>query len=250
MTSAEQPAIADPVHPHDPIHPHDIDLSALRRSYEHASLDEGAVAATWLEQFRTWFAAAQDDEAIVEPNAMQLATADAAARTSVRTVLVKSISTAGLTFYTGYDSAKGRDLAQVPWAAAIFAWLPQQRQVRFAGPTLPIERAEIEQYFATRPRGSQIGAWASPQSQVVAGRHALDAAVVEIERRFDGVDVPAPPRWGGFRLEPVEVEFWQGRANRMHDRIRFRRAEGGHDGGAGGADGRDDTGWLRERLAP
>lgn len=214
-----------------------IDLSALRRSYELATLDEQTVAPTWFDQFSVWFAAAQADAAIVEPNAVQLATADAAARTSVRTVLAKSVSDIGLVFYTGYDSAKGRDLAQVPWAAAVFAWLPQQRQVRFAGPTVPIERAETERYFAQRPRGSQIGAWASPQSEVVRGRAELDDAVAEVEARFEGQpEVPPPPRWGGFRLEPAEVEFWQGRVNRMHDRVRFRRDESGQ--------------WLRERLAP
>lgn len=214
-----------------------IDLSALRRNYDLGSLDEQELAPTWFEQFSGWFAAARADAAIVEPNAIQLATADAAARTSVRTVLAKSVGEAGLVFYTGYDSTKGRDLAQVPWAAAVFAWLPQQRQVRFAGPTVAVERAETERYFAQRPRGSQIGAWASPQSQVVSGRAELDRAVADVEARFEGHDqVPPPPRWGGFRLEPAEVEFWQGRADRMHDRVRFRR---------------DDAGdWVRERLAP
>ncbi len=219
-----------------------IDLSTLRRNYDRDRLDEATVAATWFEQFRAWFAAAQADDAIVEPNAVQLATADASARSSVRTVLAKEISPDGLVFYTGYDSAKGRDLAQVPWSAAVFAWLPQQRQVRFTGPTHPVGRAETDRYFAGRPRGSQIGAWASPQSQVVPDRATLERAEAEIEARFAGADVlAAPPRWGGYRLVPVEVEFWQGRQNRLHDRIRFSRADG--DGAAGSQ-------WRRERLAP
>lgn len=219
-----------------------IDLSALRRNYDRDRLDEATVAATWFEQFAAWFAAAQADDAIVEPNAVQLATADLSARTSVRTVLAKAVGPDGLVFYTGYDSAKGRDLAQVPWSSAVFAWLTQQRQVRFAGPTRPVERSETDRYFASRPRGSQIGTWASPQSQVVPDRATLERAEADIEARFAGAQVlPAPPRWGGYRLTPVEVEFWQGRQNRLHDRIRFSCAE--QDGTAGSE-------WRRERLAP
>lgn len=227
--------------------PVEIDLSALRRSYDRDRLDEATVAPTWFEQFRAWFAAAQADEAIVEPNAIQLATADASARTSVRTVLAKAVSPAGLIFYTGYDSAKGRDLAQVPWSSAVFAWLPQQRQVRFAGPTVPVERSVTEAYFASRPRGSQIGTWASPQSQVVPDRATLERAEADVQARFAGRDtLAAPPRWGGYRLMPVEVEFWQGRQNRLHDRIRFARA-GGFDGAAEAVPSGE---WRRDRLAP
>lgn len=219
------------------IDPTAIDLSALRRNYERGELDEDTIAPTWLEQFRGWFAAAQDDDAIVEPNAIQLATAGFSGRTSVRTVLVKAISASGLVFYTGYDSAKGRDLAEVPWASAVFAWLPHQRQVRFAGPTEPVPRAETERYFAARPRGSQIGAWASPQSEVVPDRATLERSVLDVETRFAAeTAIPPPPRWGGYRLTPVEVEFWQGRQNRMHDRIRYSRGNGGD--------------WRRDRLAP
>ena len=145
--------------------------------------------ATWLEQFTRWFAAAQEDDAITEPNAMQLATADPDGHASVRTVLAKSVSARGVVFYSNYHSPKAADLARTQWAAVVFAWLAQQRQVRISGPTAPVDRAETERYFAQRPRGSQLGAWASAQSSVVSGRAELDAAVAEMERRF-GDDRP------------------------------------------------------------
>jgi pyridoxamine 5'-phosphate oxidase len=213
-----------------------LDLAAMRQSYELNALDERDIRSTWMEQFEQWFADALASELVVEPNAIQLATANTAGRASVRTVLAKDVSAAGLVFYTGYDSAKGIELTENPYAEAIFAWLPLQRQVRLSGPVQPISRALTQSYFSSRPRGSQLGAWASPQSQVVAGRAELDAALAEVTERFAGVDVvPAPPRWGGLRLVPESVEFWQGRANRMHDRLRFT-----HDGPA----------WVLERLAP
>jgi pyridoxamine 5'-phosphate oxidase len=216
-----------------------LDLSALRRSYEFDALDERTVAGSWLEQFAQWFAAAQDDDMITEPNAMQLATADAGGHASVRTVLAKSVSARGVVFYSNYDSPKGTDVGQTQWAAVVFAWLAQQRQVRISGPTHPVDRAETERYFAQRPRGSQLGAWASAQSTVVTGRAELEAAEAEMARRFgDGRAIPPPPRWGGYLLRPVAVEFWQGRANRMHDRLRFRR------------DDVDSSSWQLERLAP
>ena len=216
-----------------------LDLSALRRSYEADSLDERTVADTWFEQFSRWFAAARQDDTVTEPNAMQLATSDAHGRASVRTVLAKGVSARGVVFYSNYRSPKAVDLAQTGWAAAVFAWLTQQRQVRISGPTAPVDREETERYFAQRPRGSQLGAWASAQSTVVAGRAELDAAEVEMARRFDPDDpVPPPPYWGGYLLRPVAVEFWAGRANRMHDRLRFRR------------DDVDSTHWTLERLAP
>lgn len=216
-----------------------LDLSALRRSYEADSLDERTVAGTWLEQFTRWFSAAQEDAAIIEPNAMQLATADPDGHASVRTVLAKSVSARGVVFYTNYHSPKGTDLARTRWAAVVFAWLAQQRQVRISGPTAPVDRAETERYFAQRPRGSQIGAWASDQSSVVAGRAELDAAVAVIAQRFgDEGPIPPPPGWGGFLLRPLTVEFWQGRTNRMHDRLRFQR------------ENVDDSRWQLDRLAP
>lgn len=211
------------------------DFAALRRSYTQDHLDDDAVAPTWPEQLRAWFEQAAADPAVVEPNAIQLATADATGHPAVRTVLVKALDERGIVFYTNYESAKGRDLAANPYASAVFAWLPQQRQVRLSGPVTQVPRSETDAYFATRPRESQIGAWASPQSEVVPDRAALDARVTAVEDEFGDDAIPAPPHWGGFLLAPDAVEFWQGRPGRLHDRIRFRR---------GGAD------WTRERLAP
>lgn len=214
----------------------DLDLTAMRLAYRLGELTESAVSATWFAQFTGWFDTASAEPAIVEPNAFQLATADAAGLPSVRTVLAKSVTERGLVFYTHYASPKGRDLAATRYAAAVFAWLPLQRQVRLSGPTRAVSREETEAYFAARPRGSQIGAWASDQSSVVSGRGDLDAAVAGMQERFAGTDpIPPPPDWGGYLLEPEQVEFWQGRDNRMHDRIRFRRNDGD---------------WAIERLAP
>jgi pyridoxamine 5'-phosphate oxidase len=212
------------------------DPARLRRDYGNTELDDDAAAIGWSEQLRRWFDEAVASPAIVEPNAIQLATVDAAGRPSVRTVLVKALGADGIVWYTNYESAKGRDLDENPYAAAVFAWLPLERQVRLAGPIERVERAETEAYFATRPRGSQVAAWASAQSEVIVSRASLEEAVREIEARFADQDVPAPPSWGGYRLRPEVVEFWQGRHDRLHDRLRRRR----------GADGA----WTVERLAP
>lgn len=211
------------------------DPAGLRRSYTRGHLDENVVARTWLDQLRLWFNDATAEPGIVEANAMQVATVDTAGRPSVRTVLVKGFDERGVVFYTNYDSAKARDLEAKPYAAAVLAWLALERQVRLSGPVTRVERAETEAYFAERPRGSQLGAWASPQSTVVPSRTALEDALRAIEERFAGSEVPAPPNWGGYRLAPQAVEFWQGRADRLHDRIRFRL---------------DDDAWVTERLAP
>ena len=215
-----------------------LDLGALRQTYEAGRLDENTVAPTWLEQFTRWFSDARSDRSIVEPNAMQLATAGADGRASVRTVLAKSVSDSGIVYYSHYDSPKGVEVAATGWSAVVFVWLPHQRQVRLSGPTGPVEREVTERYFAERPRGSQLGAWASAQSHVVSGRAELDESLAGVTERFTGADIPPPPGWGGFRLEPLEVEFWQGRANRMHDRLRFRRTDV------------STTEWQLERLAP
>lgn len=211
------------------------DPAGTRRDYQRGQLDENVVARTWLDQLRLWFTDATAEPSVVEVTAMQLATVDTAGRPSVRTVLVKGLDERGVVFYTNYGSAKARDLDARPSAAAVLVWLPLERQVRLSGPVTRVERAETEAYFAARPRGSQLGAWASPQSTVVPSRAALEDAVREIEERFAGGEVPAPPNWGGYRLAPDVVEFWQGRADRLHDRIRYRL---------------DGDAWVIERLAP
>lgn len=211
----------------------------MRRAYLRGRLDDAddpaATPGHWLELFRLWFSDAANDPAIVEANAMQLATASADGRPAVRTVLLKGFDERGLVFYTNLDSAKGRDIAGNPRAAAVFAWLGHERQVRLSGPVQPVSAAEADAYFASRPRGSQLGAWASPQSQVVSSRAELERLAAQVAQRFGDEPVPTPPRWSGLRIVPDEVEFWQGRADRLHDRLRYRR---------------DGDGWVRERLAP
>ena len=170
-----------------------------------------------------------------EPNAMALATATPDGRPSVRIVLLKGLDDTGLTFFTNYESRKGQELAANPRAAAVLLWHPLQRQVRVEGPVTTIDDADSDAYFASRPRGSQIGAVASPQSRRIAGRDVLEDRVAEVEQFFDGTDVVRPPVWGGYRLGLESIEFWQGRENRLHDRLRFVRRE---------------DGWVRERLAP
>jgi pyridoxamine 5'-phosphate oxidase len=211
------------------------DPAGLRQTYLRGYLDERDLAASWYGQLRIWFDEAAADPAVLEANAVQLATADAAGRPSVRTVLAKGIDERGIVFFTNYESAKARDLAANPRAAAVFVWLAHQRQVRLEGTARLVDRTETEGYFAHRPRESQVGAWASPQSQVVASRAELDAMAARTEARFGDEVIPAPPHWGGYLLTPDLVEFWQGRTGRLHDRIRFRL---------------DDGTWLRERLAP
>ncbi len=206
------------------------DPAGMRRG----QLSEESVASSWLDQLRGWFDEAVAAPEILEPNAIQLATS-AEGIPSVRTVLVKALDDRGIVFYTGYDSAKGRDLAANPVASALFAWLPLERQVRLSGPVEQVGRDETARYFASRPRGSQLGAWASPQSEVIASRAELARLQAEVEARFAGQDVPPPPRWGGYLLRPVAVEFWQGRADRLHDRLRYRL---------------DGERWIIERLAP
>jgi pyridoxamine 5'-phosphate oxidase len=211
------------------------DPAGLRRDYGFAELDDAAARVGWFELLRAWFDDAVRSGTVVEPNAIQLATVDTAGRPSVRTVLMKALDERGIVFYTNYRSAKAADLAQNPYAAAVFAWLPLERQVRLSGPVEQVTRAETEAYFAGRPRGSQLAAWASAQSSVIASRASLEAEVRAVEARFADVDVPAPPDWGGYRLRPDVVEFWQGRHDRLHDRLRHRMVDGE---------------WVVERLAP
>jgi pyridoxamine 5'-phosphate oxidase len=208
--------------------------AGMRRDYTGALL-ETDLAADWTGQFATWFAAAVES-GLPEPNAMIVATADAAGRPSARTVLLKEYDERGFVFFTTYESRKGKELAANPYASLVFSWVSLHRQVLAAGPVERVSRAETEDYFGSRPRGSQLGAWASPQSQVVEGRAAVEAGLAAAVERFGDGPVPAPEHWGGFRVRPVTVEFWQGRTNRLHDRLRFRRD--------------DDGPWVVERLAP
>ncbi|MDT4935153.1 MAG: pyridoxamine 5-phosphate oxidase [Pseudonocardiales bacterium] len=211
------------------------DPAGMRRGYLRGQLDETLLSRTWLEQFELWFTDATEDPAVVEPNAMQVATTGADGRPAIRTVLLKGVDQRGVVFYTNYESAKAREIEANPYAAAVLVWLAHERQVRVSGPVQRVSRAETEEYFATRPRGSQVGAWASAQSSVVSSREVLEDAVRDIEARFADAPIPAPPNWGGYRIEPDSVEFWQGRADRLHDRLRYRR---------------DGEIWVLERLAP
>jgi pyridoxamine 5'-phosphate oxidase len=205
----------------------------MRRSYTRSGLDEDHVAPTWLEQLRVWLGEAAE---LLEPNAMVLGTAGADGRPSARTVLLKGLDERGLVFYTNLDSRKGRDLRANPYASLLFPWVELQRQVALAGRVEEVGPGESDAYFATRPYGSQIGALASPQSEVIAGRDVLERARDELLARHpEGGPVPRPPHWGGLRLVPDEVEFWQGRPDRLHDRLRYRR---------------DGERWVVERLAP
>jgi pyridoxamine 5'-phosphate oxidase len=198
------------------------------------SLDARDCAPDPIDQFARWYAEMQETGA-VEPAAMTLATVDAAGQPSARVVLLKGFDRRGFAFFTNYASRKGAELDAAPRAALLFYWDRQMRQVRVEGAVERLSPAESDEYFATRPRGSQLGAWASPQSAPLADRATLEARVRETEQRFGGGPVPRPPHWGGYRLVPERLEFWQGRADRLHDRLLYQRT----------ADG-----WQRTRLAP
>jgi pyridoxamine 5'-phosphate oxidase len=209
------------------------ELASLRKSYERAELDEATAAADPMQQFALWL-----DQAVAallpEPNAMTLATAASDGRPSTRIVLVKGFDARGLVWYTNYQSRKGRELAANPFAALQFHWVELERVVRIEGRVERTSAEESDRYFASRPLDSRIGAWASPQSEVIASRAVLVANAAKASARYL-LDPPRPAHWGGYRLMPDAFEFWQGRRSRLHDRLRYRLSAGA---------------WVRERLAP
>jgi pyridoxamine 5'-phosphate oxidase len=209
------------------------DIAALRKSYERDALDEAASDPDPLQQFARWFEQALAAQ-LPEPNAMTLATVGADARPSTRIVLIKGYDARGLVWYTNYQSRKGRELAANRFAALQFHWVELERVVRIEGGVEPVSDAESDAYYASRPLDSRIGAWASPQSEVIASRAELVANAARYGARFL-LQPPRPPHWGGYRLVPDRWEFWQGRPSRLHDRLRYRLEAGS---------------WIRERLAP
>jgi pyridoxamine 5'-phosphate oxidase len=213
------------------------DLAGLRREYQSAGLDEADAAADPYAQFADWFRAWRA-LAVGEPNAMVVATAAPDGRPSARTVLLKGLNHAGFVFYTNYESRKGRELDANPQATLLFSWHPVGRQVVVEGPVERLTAEESDAYWTTRPRGSQVGAAASPQSEEVPNRKALDERFADLEARYAGVAIPRPSHWGGYRVVPDRFEFWQGRANRVHDRLAYER------------DATSPAGWRLLRLAP
>lgn len=221
---------------HEPI----LDPAAMRKHYRVEGFEESDLAAHPMDQFTLWFeqaARAAAGGTIYEPNAMVVSTADAEGRPSSRTVLMKQYDTQGFVFYTNYDSRKARDLAANPYVSLLFPWHPIARQVIVTGTARRTGRDETAAYFRTRPHGSQLGAWASAQSSVISSRTELDASYAELSARYpEGEQVPVPPHWGGFRVAPRVMEFWQGRNNRLHDRLRYVAEP--------------DGSWRVERLSP
>jgi pyridoxamine 5'-phosphate oxidase len=211
-----------------------MSLADLRRDYSLAGLQEKDLARDPFRQFEKWFQEAEAGK-VIEPNAMTLATASREGRPSARTVLLKGVDGRGFVFYSHYASRKGRELEANPNATLVFPWLALERQVIVEGAVTKIAREESEAYFHSRPRGSQLGAWVSQQSAIITNRAVLDDAFKAVEKQYAGQEVPMPPHWGGWRLVPELVEFWQGRRSRLHDRLRYRRTK---------------DAWTVERLAP
>jgi pyridoxamine 5'-phosphate oxidase len=213
-----------------------MDLAQLRRDYSLHGLSEHELSPDPLSMFARWLAQAVE-AGLPEPNAMTLATVNAAGQPRARIVLLKALDARGLTWFSSYDSDKGRELAAAPRAGLLFFWAELERQVRIEGRVSRLSEAESDAYFASRPRDSRLAAWASPQSRLLASRAQLEARLEEVQQRFPAdAEVPRPPTWGGFLLAPERFEFWQGRPARLHDRLVYRPAEAGH--------------WRIERLGP
>jgi pyridoxamine 5'-phosphate oxidase len=211
-----------------------MDIGDLRAEYTLGTLTEAGVDPDPIRQFEAWLAQAIA-AGMPEPHSMTLATSTPDGAVSARIVLLRGIDQRGFVHYTNYDSHKGRDLAANPRAALVFHWVPMERQVRVEGTVERVSTEESEAYFRTRPLGSRLGAWASPQSEVIDSREVLDREWARVDAAYPGEEIPLPPFWGGYRVVPAELEFWQGRRNRLHDRLRYRRGP---------------TGWVLERLAP
>ncbi len=212
------------------------DIQKLRREYAHSSLDEKDVAANPIEQFQKWFEEALNSN-VLEPNAMTLATSDAAGNPSARIVLLKGLTDDRFVFFTNYLSRKGEDLAQNPRACLLFFWKELERQVKIEGTVSKIPEAASTEYFQSRPKASQIGAWVSPQSRRVENRRWLEQKYAELDEKYaDSETLPRPPHWGGFAVKPEKIEFWQGRPSRLHDRILYSLTP--------------ENVWKIERLAP
>ena len=211
-----------------------MSISSIRRDYQLQSLSESDVAQDPFEQFSKWWEQALASE-IDEVNAMTLSTVTDEGRPSARIVLLKGFDTQGFVFYTNYESNKGQQLSKHPYASLVFFWKELERQVRIEGSCEKTSKEESEAYFNSRPIGSRLGAWASPQSKIITGRQVLEKNLDQVTKTYAEGEIPLPPHWGGFRVKPETIEFWQGRSNRLHDRIKYLK---------------DGDGWKMVRLAP